>query len=337
MTTDIAPQDKPSVYFDESAEVWVYRASAASRCETELIYWRMGVEGDPPPADMQDRFDDGHLHESAILEKVTKETGWHPMPVPDFDGAVGSLAIDGISFESDQWGIEIPVMDGVVIRGHLDGIFMNQNFDGLRVVEAKALSKSSTESWLQAGFDAFPYYRDQLTLYMHGADIDQAIFAVKNKDSGKVHLSYIDGLPGDVDEILRRIMVIEGKARAGIVPDECDRPGYPCPFFRLHEDQVDDKTQALVAAADSLDQLLAEYAVAREDEKAAKERKDEARDQIMELVGKDEVYNGTVWTVKQDRKTRKRIDYKQMESDGIDVDFYTTESYYYAINVGRSK
>ena len=330
MSDTLAPQDRAAVYYDESAETWVYRASAISRCQTELIYHRIGVEGDPPPADMQDRFDDGHLHEPAILEKVEKETGWKPR-----EGLREDEQSDTFWIEAGQWSIEIPVMDGVVIRGHLDGIFENPNFDGLRVVEAKALADSSTKNWLQAGWDAFPYYRDQLTVYMHGSGINKAIFAVKNKNSGKVHIDMVDGPPGDIDEILNRVRIVEGKARAGIIPDECDRPSYPCPFYRLHDDVDDDR--ALVASADSLDQLLAEYAVLREDEKEVKARKDEVRDKILDQVGVDQVYEGAVWTVKQDRKTRKKIDYEQMKKDGIDVDYYTNETYYYAINVGRSK
>jgi hypothetical protein len=172
---------------------------------------------------------------------------------------------------------------------------------------------------------------------MHGSGIDQAIFAVKDKNSGKVYTTMVDGPPGDIDEILRRVMVVEGKARAGLIPEECDRPSYPCPFFRLHPEKDDDRPEALVASGDELDQLLSEYAALRDDESEIRSRKDDVKAQIDALVGKDEVYNGTVWAVKWDRKTRKNVDHDAMRKDGINVDDYTTETYYYAINVGRSK
>ena len=312
--------DKPMAYWDDDLSVWVYRASSIYSCSKALIAARMGVEGDEPPESMQLRFADGHLHEPAIIASIEKQTGWKQQP------------------SGSQETIEIDVIPGeVIIRGHVDGIGHNPAFNpDLRVLEAKALADSGYKTWLSQGFNAFPYYRDQLTVYMAALDMP-AVFAVKNKNSGVVDVKMIDDQPGDLEAILERVRQIEYQAREDELPGPCDRRMFPCPFWRLHEDE-DDVAEAQAAVtgsvkdADSLDHWLNEYDVAREDEKEAKERKDEAKAALMTILeeeGADKL-EGSGFNVTKKPHTFRWLDEADMEADGIDTEFYRREkiSYY---------
>lgn len=318
--------DKPMAYVDPDGTV-VYRAFSISTCSKALILSRLGVEGAPPPESMQLRFDDGHLHEPAIISRIEEYTGWKHTP----DGS--------------QNEVELPVMSGVIIRGHTDGIAVNPAFNpDQRILEAKALADSGYKAWKAQGFDGFPYYRDQLTVYMHALDLP-AIFAVKNKNSGVVDVTMVDDPPGNIDEIVNRIKIIEAQALNDDVPGPCDRRSFPCPFYRFHEDEEgepehpDGTGDTLVGSSDpeSLDHWLIEYANAREDEKEAKERKDTAKAALMAVLEETgaEKLEGSAFKVSKKKHTFKWLDEAEMEADGIDPEIYRREKYSWYPDVRR--
>jgi len=215
--------DAPSVYLDTEANVWVYRASALGGCIRALVYGRKGVEGHAPPEWLQERFDEGHYHEAAILAQFEEDQGYNLF--------------------GNQDVVEIKVKPptkngpGVVVRGHIDA--RTYMATGLCVVDAKAVTEA-TYKMLVKGVGQMPEYDWQQSVYCAGLEAETYCLAIGIKDRDKpladqlVEFHYIWGTPTyTISDIRKRVLEIERIVREG---GEGDCNGmYPCPFFHLHD------------------------------------------------------------------------------------------------------
>jgi hypothetical protein len=341
--------NKPNVWFWEGRNSWVYRASSINNCSKQLILFRQGFEGAPPPKDMLARFRDGHLHEGSVLAGIQQQReGWR---VTQSDG-------------TDEYTAEIVVREptpdkpGIIILGHIDGLAINNLFSpNARIAEAKAFSKDNYDKAVKAVergtfWDEYPYYKDQMTIYMSAMELG-CIFGIKNKNDGKVFVFDVDEPPGDINEILDRIKLIDMQANVGVVPDACDRRSFPCPMFRFHDDDGDDElspddimASALgqsanpSASTEELEVLCREYEISRDAEKEAGSRKKEIQRKIAELMGdpEDDVkVDLPGYRLGWKPHTYRFLDEEEMRGDGIDPDIYRRERKSFYPNVQAKK
>lgn len=261
--------DRGAVYVEPSGVV-VYRSSAVGGCIKGLVAARKGLQPLPWTDDTLRRFEDGHLHEPAILREVEKQ-GW---------------IITG-----QQDTVELEVMKGVLIRGHIDGIAT----DGLKsyVADAKAVSKGSYEKFKSQGIRVFPQYIWQLFTYMLAMELP-GMFAFKNKDSGEVLVrTYPEMiLPGSDRpltrlDLLRRIYAIEvgAKKQIGMTPCEPTANKWGCRWRFYHDpEEFTETKEESEADMGELEILAKAYDSARTEEKQHKDEKEAIGLEIKELL-----------------------------------------------------
>jgi hypothetical protein len=334
---DDGGNNKPPVHLDTTRNAWVYRASSISSCSRQLALIRTGVEPAPPPPDMLRRFRDGHLHERSILAEIQlQRPGWKVNPVDPYSGE---------QYEVEVW-VKQPSDDGtipgIVIVGHIDGLAVNplHNPDS-RICEAKAFSKdnfaNATKAVEQGRFwDAYPYYRDQMTVYMSALEVP-TFFAIKNKDNGEVFVFDVPEPPGDIAAIMARVRVVDARAGRGMVAETCDKRSFPCPTFRHcnHGDgatpSLDDDPAAFLASAfgeggnADLDDLCDQYVTARDAEKKAGELKKGLQVKIAEVLGEAPSMDSGRFKVSWKTHTYRFLDEEAMRLDGVEVEEYRRE------------
>ena len=92
--------DLPSVYKEDGD--LIIRASSIGRCVKELVLIGLGVEGELPDEKLQQMFSLGHEAEAMVKEK---------------------LVADGfIEVQDEQAVASVVVANGLVVRGHTDGL-----------------------------------------------------------------------------------------------------------------------------------------------------------------------------------------------------------------------
>lgn len=279
--------DAPIAYFADDGTA-IFRASAIGNCEAALVYSLRGMEPSPPPPDMQARFDDGHLHEPAIIEHLRK-AGW--------------------VIDQSQDTVKIHVNESIIINGHVDGVGTNEQ--GVKaVIECKALSDSGYKKWVKEGFGAFGKYAQQATVYMHALNLP-LVMAVKNKNSGEVDVQFVEAPPYLLAKLKAkaiRVVRLSGTARTPECPKVKD---YPCPFFKLHQDDtgpVDDED----LLPDRLNDLCVDYQSAQARVKDWEETAKGLRAKILEELGQAEsgrtgLYEIQKQTVKQMRLNTQKL------------------------------
>lgn len=278
--------DKPAARLEGSKVV--YRASAVGGCLRGLVASRLGYDPLPPDPGLETIFKEGHRHETLIIEDL------------EADG----IKVDRFDERGDQLAIELPISERVVIEGHLDGIT-----DGGRVLECKALSQTSFEKWQRKGFGEFQTYADQITCYM-AATGRSALYAVKNRNTGRVSTQLIDEPPSDIKEIKARVLKAEMYARRGELPP-CDRKkGWGCAFRYLHDNG--DEGATFDEAIESLARAYREAAVR---EKEAAGMKAEAKERLMQQLGDTEKAESSSYRVSRYKTTRGRWNEEKMQEE----------------------
>lgn len=294
--------ERPPVIEGTDGSVF-YRASSLGSCEVALIALRMGMEAMPPPKSMLPRFADGHLHEASILQRVAD---------------LENLRYYRLQPERDQdqlcWEVgEVKRAAGaysVFVQGSIDGL-AEHPAHGPIVVDAKALSQSSWESWVSGQFKAWPHYAWQLSAYAYALG-DLAVgevagkplpilMAVKNKNTGEVRGWVYPEPPITRSQILAKLLKVEMRAASGLLPFCADQQ-WMCPTWYLHADSDSDAgittdwTEQQMGEAEALG---IQYEKAKVEEHLAKARKDRLRDQIIHLVGDSgKVRTAGGWSVK---------------------------------------
>ena len=269
--------DRPNVYIDPDGTV-VYRASSVGMCVRALV--AVGV-GNYEEALGKDRADmlirtaaEGDLHEEAVRSKLARE-GW--------------------TVHSTQNVVDIPVINGVVIRGHTDGVLSLKN-DPHHLLEVKSMSNRRFDRWVKQGFDGFLKYAYQISAYMQAFEEMDVLYVVKRREDGFEDRRIIKAgeSPIPFKEIKRKILTAESHRRSkGAGFPACDVPSseqWWCPFFYLHEEVMDEEaeelTDEMIAVLADLIPKRAELSeLEKEGVTAEKERKSLDKE-ILNLMGK---------------------------------------------------
>jgi len=280
---------RPDAYFHDGK--LILRASALGFCDKRIVAGALGHEPLPTPDALQRAFDEGADNEDRVLKmwrNGDRVEGPYAVAHADDQGqlpqwfgldpsAAGSYkthrdASDAFPhctlgvLDDDQFTVEWTVGNvggyPVVIRGHMDGIAQcfaacadGEMATGVRVVEeAKLLGPDYYRKWLTKGWDAFPYYATQVSIYGYATGLPVAfIVGQKIREDGdgegveggvripNVHVTWVEGnvLPVRRGQIMARALklakqIVDAK-NGGDMP-VCTSADYPCPFVYLHDE-----------------------------------------------------------------------------------------------------
>jgi hypothetical protein len=336
--------------------VVVYGASGIGACPVALYYDRQGMTGEPFPERLMQAFSEGVDNEQLILDMLQEKAPFTLLEKPELEFAGYKFGVydeDRKVDYSDQVRVEAPVLPGVIVRAHLDGVCelvkvpegwtREQDTDGKRfIVEAKALGDALWEKWKKVGIDIIDHYPWQVSAQMKGAGLP-CVFVVGHKDkTGKVfEIDYkiLDELPVKWIEVIKKIKMVE----AGTIEDtDCPTPFmYPCPFFPLHNPLVQAGKTGMITLDDdnsdrqervlllSLAEQLEEHRVK---EKHHKEMKDNAQKAVNEWLDEHGFKGGTLSVgayIVNDIVSDKpgAINGGLMEEAGLDPDKYRGKGY----------
>jgi hypothetical protein len=233
-----------------------------------------GVEGAPPPAAMQARFDEGHKNEPVIMGKLLEANPQMVMQASD-----------------DQMQVELEV-GGAVVRGHIDGII--QHGPNRYLVEAKALGKQLYSEWEKsAKFPSrFPEgglwdkYALQTSVYHYALGKLPICFVVGEKDDngdvqGISFRWYAESMTPLIT-IMQRVLSLELLAKQGMPKDDCTKGEYPCPYYQFHAEKIDN--DVLVLDDSKLEDLIREVNKKREYAKVPAEAQKQAEQALKDYV-----------------------------------------------------
>lgn len=308
------------VYWDETIQKIVYRASSLGYCDKALVAARLNHTPSPAPAKLQATFDAGHDAETWV------NTQLH------------------LTYQQDSVRLDIPGTDACVI-GHIDGLEALPP-PLLRVAEIKSQSPREYDRWTEDSWTRDPLWRKyawQVSVYMHatgnarGDRAELALVRVRrpgpcdcDPDPGS---SYIHKTDCNSDhrftvrvytkpfhtlpEIYARVQYLEELAANELLPACTANNAFGCPFFHLHEDDtewLDD---------DEIDEACEDYAEARTDRDLADARVKVAKERLTKILGgprkvqtrryrvtyaEVEVKEHVVKASKQQRLTVKEVD-----------------------------
>lgn len=134
----------------------------------------------------------------------------------------------GHSVHGSQASVTLPAGDNLAVSGHIDGIEVCRHIRVSRLLEIKSMSERRFMLWVLNGFDSFPKYKAQITVYGYMIRLP-ITYVVINRDSWdcskraytEVRLSYLPANPYPIKPILDKLQAVEEYARRGVLPS-CD-------------------------------------------------------------------------------------------------------------------
>lgn len=313
--------NRPSVYYDESVEKWVYRFSSLGSCIQALVAER---SGEIPtftnyPAWLLERFEEGRSAEDTLINIFQGRTeapgggvstwtpewgGWRILPLDDPKSLAG-VGEYVVGVEYGQWNCEIPVGDEVVIRGKLDGlgklyalpVELGEKYHwqaGLTkcVVEVKFFGSDYWAKFKKEGIDGFPYYATQVSLQMAATGLPCAfLLGLKGepdaeKGDGKptvkdVAVTWFTQPPIELSALKAKVARVESLIYENEYP-KCDYKMWPCKFLHLHSEE--ERQEVLELDDVELEELSRLYTEGKEQESSGSEIKKDASKKLLELI-----------------------------------------------------
>lgn len=256
----------------------VYRASSLGYSLENLVAPFLGYGPIPPPAWLQEKFDEGKEIEPKCVEKL-RDNGWMIQVSQDEVNAVGDNQIE----------VELEVIPGVAkIVGHLDGmVHIGPELTVLlpslpAILEVKSMAH---KSWLE--FDLHGWstpgiiqkYKWQASSLMLATGLPHILVAW---DKETEELSQVETCEPfySISDIANKLSQAEAHIEAGTIPEGCT--DYPCPYFYLHEVKEEPEP-----ADGQLDGLMNAWLEANRKAKIYKGEADALREMIVEYVGQE--------------------------------------------------
>lgn len=294
--------DKPIAYLNDDG-VMVIRASALGKCSRALWAALNDVTPMAPTERLDVILNEGHLHEQAVRELLESE------------GAE----------MSSQEKVELWIIPGKLkIVGHVDGDVINWD----QVWEGKALGKEGYRKFKNVGFDAYPDYAWQISMYMIALD-KPALYTVKNRDDGEILRLVIDTPPITLDEINAKCLALYTAFNNHEMP-ACDPERWMCSFFFLHDEQADDEPLTFVEDP-YIEAVAGALAEVREHLKMLTEKEKELKEDLKYMAPGTHVTDSFEIEIKE--VTTHRLDQGLMAEAGINPNEYKKEATYTTIKV----
>ena len=203
------------------------------------------------------------------------------------------------------------------ITGHLDGYIDNWS----QIWEGKALGKEGFRRFQNVGFDAYPEYPWQISVYMLATDLP-ALYTIKNRDDGELVRFVLDQPPISADDIATKAIGIYTAYNDQEMP-VCDPERYLCGYYFLH-DELEDDEQVQTVEDPYIEAVAGALSEVREQAKYLKDKGNELRDDLLKLAtGKHlaGMYEIDIRTIES-----QRLDTKKMIEAGLNPDDYKSPS-----------
>jgi len=205
--------------YEEDGKI-IYRASSLMMCDRVFIALLENYTPAAHPDWFQKVLNEGTRMEPKIIS-MYEET---------FDTSV----------TGSQLPLEMEIVDGVWIRGHIDG--MEQGPNGDRLFEAKKIRESMWSRFKQAGVEYIAHYPWQVSFYMHAMEVGEAVMVggLYSPSKDQIEDLYVHTLanpPIPMKAIVKRIAYLESLVNGGKRVDDvkCNVRQFPCPFYYLHD------------------------------------------------------------------------------------------------------
>ena len=270
-----------------------------------------------------------------------------PLPAPDylieaaeagnrFEVIVKArLRQSGYRISGEQGSLEYPVLENVIIRGHMDASHCLAPDDPTdRLLEVKSMSDRVYKTWMTHGFSYFPEYAAQVTTYMwaegrrRGLDGPvEATYAVVNRNTDEMYVQTLTEPPADMDAIVQKVALAEQFAALDQLP-ACDSASqYTCPYDYIcdrHEilfEEIEAGTEAMLKS------LGDKYQEIRRMEKVVEDKMEEVKSEIAAALGARESVSIPSYTfTNKAPKPRKSLNLTRLrERLGDELDDYFDE------------
>jgi hypothetical protein len=237
----------------------------------------------------------------------------------------------GYTVGGEQGEVDYRAGPTSIIRGHLDGSHCLVPDDDLsRILEVKSMSQRVFDKWLTHGFEKFPEYAAQVTVYMYAQAQRQgrdgyleAVYAVINRETDEMDIRVLSTPPGDIDAIVQKVLLSENFAELGELPI-CDSASqYTCPYNYLC-----DKNEILFEEIEEASELMLkslgdEYSEILKVEKTLGDRKKDVIAQIATALGKQEEARIPQYTFTYKSSSRRSLNQLRLrERLGDELDDY---------------
>lgn len=291
------------------------RISQIGLCKRKLIFAAYGIEEEITPR-LKRIFEIGTLFEEGIVKHAEE--------------------IFGAKIEDRQKEVEI-----FGVKGHIDGIIKTDDF-GISVFEAKTMNKFSFANFQSLPFRiAFPHYYTQVQLYMAALGLQNALVFARNTEIPYKSEDYWEHqyifIPYDkefVERMEKEISELQtikidanssaeelNEALSKYPPEktwECNLCTYSpyCFGEYIEEEKIVTNTE--------LEVLIKEYIDAEQKYKSIKEKRDNLKDMLINILDCGNVYKSCGYEIKKVRSSTKYLDKKSVPQDIL----LTLEQYY---------
>ena len=293
--------DKPLAYYDTDG-VLTIRASASGKCSRALWASLEEIEPIAPTERLEYIFSEGHLHEAAVKEVLESE------------GAI----ID------DQEEVTLWIIPGKLkIVGHVDGNITNWG----QVWENKALGKAGFQRWRNVGFDAYPEYPWQISVYMPALGLP-ALYTVKCRDDGQMDRLVIEEPPISLQEIQSKMIALYTAHKNQEMPD-CDPQRFLCSWYFLHDEL--DEGETFTIEDPYYESAAGKLAEVREQMKFLSKVETELKDDLYKLDPGKHIAGGYEIVVTQ--VDSMRLAKEMLVEAGLDPKDYSKASSYKTVKI----
>lgn len=224
----------------------VYRLSALGGDQAQLVAGAMGVQGAEMPAKLLPRLEEGKAAEDVILKLVHEQFKYRRATYNELGKLREEGVIAGYNPVEQQVQVRLEVGTTAMVQGHTDEVcVIGVGSDFFVVVEAKAFGPDLWKKWV-ARHDItkdFERYAWQVSGLIAATGLP-VLFAVGKKDRDAIDagdlgaISELDARlytpekpPFTLAQIKGRVMSAQKHVNNHDIP-ECDKGGWPCPFFK---------------------------------------------------------------------------------------------------------
>lgn len=293
--------DRPIAYWEGTvnAPVAVFRASGLSRPPCQHACALQGVPKSPPPAKIQAAYDAGSALEPLIVERLIA-MGWQVT-----------------NHGEDQLEFDLRIGKKARVRVHPDGLCRTATEPNVEyVLEIKTVSP---KMWDQHCADpAGMYgYLAQFSVEMLATERPLVVVSGRKNEAGddidELHITYYKAadLLGYID-IAAMVSERLSYARRELVDamDGCPA-AYNCPYWKMHEGDIDDGGEVVTFEGDEgdeLGQMAKRYNFWKSEAAEMKRKADLCKADLIERLGADVEAHGGGWKVKTRIRSRQNVD-----------------------------
>jgi hypothetical protein len=169
---------------------YIVPMSSSGHCSKSLCAMLLNYPKKDKPSWLSTTAEEGNLHEDAIKNKLKKEG----LIVEDNHQ---ECSVCKERYGTGRSGIHVEIeRDKFLLVGHMDGLVHEKdNCENVKILECKSMSQNEFYRWLNKEFGNFPGYANQLSCYMQAIGVYEALYIVKNRNSGQTNRYELNTIP----------------------------------------------------------------------------------------------------------------------------------------------